>query len=145
MGFGECSFSKSGIRRGPPKLNLFINLCIYSYMLKLLHSPSKNSPFDAIQLLRCFFHCSEQFFSSLLLITFSASTIFCFTSSISAKHFSWSTFFIGETEKVTWSKISWIGRVGHGGHAGFGQNLWSLSTVWAGVLVNHPSWNGQTL
>ena len=24
------------------------------------------------------------------------------------------------------------------------KNCWTLSTVWAGVLVNHPSWNGQT-
>ena len=24
------------------------------------------------------------------------------------------------------------------------KNCWTLSTVWAGVLVNHPSWNGQS-
>ena len=23
------------------------------------------------------------------------------------------------------------------------KNCWTLSTVWAGVLVSHPSWNGQ--
>ena len=25
-----------------------------------------------------------------------------------------------------------------------GKSCWTLSTVWAGVLVNHPSWNGPT-
>ena len=44
--------------------NLFIKkLCIYSSMFTL-QSPSKYSPFDAIYLLRHFFHCSKQFLNS---------------------------------------------------------------------------------
>ena len=41
-------------------------------------------------------------------------------------------------------EIRWIGRVGHGDHASFGQKLLNTQVVWAGVLVNPPSWNGQT-
>ena len=37
----------------PLKWNLFIKMCIYSYMFKL-QSPSKHSPLDAIHLPRCF-------------------------------------------------------------------------------------------
>ena len=29
----------------------------------------------------------------------------------------------GKQKQVTWVKIGWIGKVGHGGHAGFGQKL----------------------
>ena len=39
---------------------VYKKLCIYSYMFKL-PSPSKNFPFDAIHLLRQFFHCSNVF------------------------------------------------------------------------------------
>ena len=43
------------------------NLCIYSFIFKL-QSSSKNSLFDAIYLLRCFFHCSKQFLDLSILM-----------------------------------------------------------------------------
>ena len=43
-----------------------------------LQSPSKYSPFDAIYLLRCFFHCSKQFLNLSILMPFSVSAIFLF-------------------------------------------------------------------
>ena len=38
----------------------------------------------------------------------------------------------------------WIGRVRHSSHAIFGQKLLNTSKMWAGVLVNHPLWDGKT-
>ena len=69
----------------------------------------------------------------------------CFTSSTLAKRFPLRTFFIWRDKKyVAQDEIGWIGKVEHGNRAVFGGvNRWTLSTVWAGVLVNHPSWNGQ--
>ena len=140
---------------GDPKntrIFLLKYLCIYSYMFKL-QSPSKYSPFDAIHLLRHFFHCSKQFLNLSILIPFSASAIFCFSSSTSTKLFPLRIFFIWENKKkVTWDKIGWIGRWGTGvmpflvknaGHSA--QKHWTLSTVWASALINHPSCNGQML
>ena len=64
-----------------------------------------------------------------ILIPFSASAGFCFTSSTSVKHFTLRTFFIwGNKNKVTWGKIRCIGRVRHWGHAIFCQKL--LNTQW---------------
>ena len=64
---------------GLPKQEfIYEKLCIYSYMFKIL-SPSKYSPFDAIQLMRCFSHCSKQFLNSLILMPFSVSAVFCFS------------------------------------------------------------------
>ena len=50
---------------GGPKKTEFIykKLCIYSYIFKL-QSPSKYSPFDAIHLSKCFFHCSKRLLNS---------------------------------------------------------------------------------
>ena len=79
---------------GDPKMEFtYKKLCIYSYMFKL-QSPSNYSPFDAIQLLKFFFYCSEQFLDPSILKLFSASAIFCFTSSTSTKRFPLRTFFI---------------------------------------------------
>ena len=50
----------------------------------------------------------------------------------------------GKQKKVAWGKIRWIGRAGTGGPAVLVKNCWSLSTMWVGVLVNDPSWNGGT-
>ena len=109
-----------------------------------LQSSSKYSPFDAIHLSRHFSTIQNSFWTCRFW-SFSASAIFCFTSSTSAKYFPLRTFFTqGNKKKVTQGKIRWIGRVGHRGHAAF----WSLTTeasVQCGqVLVNHPSRNGQT-
>ena len=69
---------------------------------------------------------------------------FCFTSPTSAKCFLLGLLSSKETNEMRHSSwIGWIGRVGPRGHAGFGQNCWTLSVVWAGVLLNHPPWNGQ--
>ena len=89
-----------------------------------LQSPSKSSPSDAIHPLRFFFHCSEQFLNSSILMPFSASAAFCFISSTSAKCFPLRTLLIqGNKKKVPQVEIGWIGRVGHGGHTDFGQEL----------------------
>ena len=88
---------------------------IFSYMFKL-QSPSKYSPFDAIHLSRCFFHCSEQVLNSLILIPSSSSAFFfvCFTCSTLAKCFPLRALFIqGDKKKITQGE-EWIGRVGHG-------------------------------
>ena len=69
-------------------------LCIYSYTCKLQYSP-----FHAIHLSRCFFHCSIQFLNLSILTPFSASAILCFTSSTWPKRFPLRTFFIRETKK----------------------------------------------
>ena len=64
--------------RNPPKAEcIYKKLCIYSYVFKP-QSPSKYSPFDAIHLLRCFFHYSSQFLNSSILTPFSASAVFWF-------------------------------------------------------------------
>ena len=46
-----------------------------------------------------FFHCSKQFLNSSILIPFSASAVFCFTSTTLAKHFPLRTFFIQGNKK----------------------------------------------
>ena len=66
------------------------NVCVYFYMFKL-QSPPKCSPFDAIHLSRLF-HCLKQYLNSSILMTFSASAVFCFTSSKVAKCFLLRTF-----------------------------------------------------
>ena len=65
---------------------IYKKLCVYSYMFELW-SPSKCSPFDATHLSRCFSYCSKQFLHLSILIPFSASAVFGFTCSLSAKCF----------------------------------------------------------
>ena len=85
--------------RGDPKMQfIYKKLCIYSYTFKL-QSPSKYSSFDAIHPWSSFLHCSKQFLNMLILMLFSDSAVFCFTSSTSAKCFHLRTFFIRETKK----------------------------------------------
>ena len=64
-----------------------------------LQSPSKYSPFDAIHLLRCFFHSSKQFSNSLILMPSIASGVFYFISSTSAKYFPLRSFLIQGNKK----------------------------------------------
>ena len=78
---------------------------------------------------------TAQFLSPLILIPFSASAIFCFTSSTSAKHFPLRTFFFSSRE----TKKSHKGQ----DRANRVKNCWMCSVVWAGAPINHPSWNGQ--
>ena len=78
---------------------------------------------------------------------FRASAIFCFTSFTLAKHFPLRTFSSRETKRnVAQGEIGWIGRVGHGHHAVFGEELLntqcgvgryarkSLTMKWANAL-----------
>ena len=96
---------------------------LHSYMFKF-QSPLKCSPFHAIHLLRLFFCCSEQLSNSLILMSFSASAIFClfvcYNTSTSAKRFPFEDFLHPGKQE---SPSGWTGRVGHGSHAIFGQKL----------------------
>ena len=63
---------------------------------------------------------SKQFLNSLILMPFSASVIFCFTSSTSAKHFPLRTFFIWGNKKKCPLGRDWVNREsGAWGHAVF--------------------------
>ena len=71
-----------------------------------------------------FFHCSKQFLNSSVLMPLSASVVFGFISSTSAKCFPLRTFFNqGNKKKVNWGEIRWLSRVEHGSHAVSGQKL----------------------
>ena len=89
-----------------------------------------------------FFHCSKQLLNSSILMPFSASAMFFSASSTLAKHFPLRTFFIWGNQK------SLLGQDWEGGAwescLFLVKNCWTLGAVWAGILVNHPSWNGQT-
>ena len=120
-------------------------MCIYSYMFKL-QSPSKYSPFDAIHLSRHFSTAQKQCLNLLILMPFSASATFLFHLFHISKMFPFEVFFhqrkqINKKSSSVWDQVNreW----GAWGHALFGQNCWVLSMVWAGTLVNHPSWNGK--
>ena len=97
--------------------------CFYSYLFKL-QSSSNYSPFDAIHLSRCFFHCSKQFLNLSILMAFSASDrYFFFTSYTLAKCFPLRTFFIwGNTEKSLGVRSGEKGGWGRG-IMPFGQKL----------------------
>ena len=107
-----------------------------------LQSLSQYSPFDAIHLLRLFSTAqnrfwTHQFWCVLVLLFFVSPLPHQQNGSF------WGLFSPRETKEVAQGKIVWRGRTGHWGHVIFGQNCWTPSTMWAGVLVNHPSWNGQ--
>ena len=95
-----------GYTRREPKNPEFIykKLCIYSYMFKF-QSPSKCSPFDAVNLSRCFPHGSKQFW------TIDFDNILCFTSSTSAKLFHLRTLFIWGNKKCH-LRQDWVNREG---------------------------------
>ena len=120
--------------RPPPKPEfIYKKLCIYSYTFKL-QSPSKYSLFNA-----------KRFLNSSILMSFSASAIFLFHFFHMGKTFPFEDFFhLGKQTKVTRGKMGWTGRVGNGCPLFVVKHCWTLSTMWAGVLINHPSWNWQT-
>ena len=68
-----------------------------------LQSPPKHSPFDAIHLMRHFFHCSKQHWNLSILTPFSVSAIFCFTFSTS---FPFKDVFIREIKKKLFKMTS---------------------------------------
>ena len=91
-----------------------------------------------------FSHGSKQFLNSSILKHFSDSAIVCCTSSTSAKHFPLRTFFIlgnKQTKKALRAKLGEQGGWRTEVMLFLFQNFWTFSVVWAGVLVNHPSWN----
>ena len=91
-------------------------------MFKLQLS-SKYSPFDAIHLSRCFSTAQNRFLNFSILMPFSTSALFCFTSPTLAKCFPLRTFLSRETQKSHWAEFKRIRRVGHGGHDVFGQKV----------------------
>ena len=137
----SLNFIHSYTRWDPKKPRLFIykKLCNYSCMFKL-QSPSKSSPLDAKHLSRCFSTAPNSFWTCQFGCYLSASAVFCFTSFTLAEDF----FHPGKQTKKSF-------RVRSGEWEGWGledmlflvKNCWTLSMVWAGALVNHPSWNGQ--
>ena len=85
-------------RGDPPKLNLFIKMCVL--ILTCLN-------FSHLQIvviwcntaIETFFHWSKQFLNLSVLMPFSASAVFCFTSSTSTKCFLLRTFFFIQGNK----------------------------------------------
>ena len=81
-----------------------------------------------------FLSAAQKFLNSSMLMSFSASDIFCFTSSTSAKHFHLRTF-SHPGKQTNKQKLlgARLGKVGHWGFVIFGQKLLKLSEVWAGA------------
>ena len=70
---------------------------------------------------------------------------FFFTSSTLAKHFPLRTFFIQGYKKKSLGEIWWIERVGHRGHAIFGQKLLNTQYCVGRCICKSPiSWIGHT-
>ena len=109
---------------GPPSPRIYLWSIVCLFLVFKLQSPAKYSPFDSVHLSRLFFHCSKWYLNSSISMLFSASAIFfCFTSSTLANCFHLRMFFhLGKQEKVTWGEVRWIGSVGQGGHALFGEH-----------------------
>ena len=102
-----------------------------------LQSPSKYSPWCFSTAQNSFWTC--QFWCLLVLLPFVSplphGQNFCL----------WGLFFIEETKRscLGWD---WVNREGGawGSFCVLVKNCWTLSTMWAGLLVSHPSWNVQT-
>ena len=73
-----------------------------------------------------FFHCSKQVLNSLILMPFTASAVFSFTSSTWVKYFPLRTFFLQGNKKELLGERSGEQGLGHGGHALFGQKLLNI-------------------
>ena len=106
---------------GTPQIWKYLLKIMYSYMFKL-QSPSKYFPFNAIYPLRLFSHCSTVLNASMLM---PLVLLWFFVLPLPhGQNFSlWGLFSSRETKKVAWGENRWIGRVGHGDHAVFGQKL----------------------
>ena len=93
-----------------------------------------------------FSYCSKQFLNSSILMPFSASAVFLFHLFHICKMFPFEGFFSYREIK----KKSLRMRLGGEGGWDIGvllfwvKNCWTLNEVWAGALIYHPSWNGQT-
>ena len=68
------------------------------------------------------------------------------TSSTLAKCFTLRTFSSRETKKnLIGGRSGDLGGWGTGVMPFLVKNCWTLSVVWAGAIINHPTWNGQML
>ena len=85
-----------------------------------LQSPSKESPFYAICLSICVFHCSKQFLH-IILMSFITSDFFL--SFLPLSLWPLGIFSLEQTKRVARGEIEWIGRVGLGGHAALSKKL----------------------
>ena len=151
MGGSSIEFSRKiqsfGVMSvGPPSpQNLSIKSCVFiliylnfRHLQSTLHLMQYTYIEMSFPLLKTVFELVD--FDALVLLLF-----FCFTSSTSAKHFYLGTFFIWGNKKKS---QSWWDQVNRGRALGvmpfLVKNCGTLSMVWAGALLNHPSWNGQT-
>ena len=98
-------------------------MCLYSNIFKL-QSSSKYSPFDAVHLSRCLFHCSKQLLNWFILMPLSVLQ-FLFHPFHIGRGFSFEEFcHPGKQKESLVAKSSRrIGRVGHRGHAILVQKL----------------------
>ena len=113
-------------------------LCIYFYMFKL-QSPSKYSPFEEIHPLNHSFPPLKTVLNSSILLPFSASAIFLFHLFHIGKTFPFDKFFhLGKQQQKSRLGLDWMKTEG-----GAWGSYWMVSMVWAGALINYPSWNGQ--
>ena len=127
----QC-FRHQAIVVGDPKSrNLFIKYRVF--ILTCLNFSHLQSTLHLMQYTYrdTFFHCSKQFLNSLILMPFSASVVFCFTSSTSATHFPSRTFFIWGNKKIhsRWDPVN------REGEAQGSCRFWSKTTehsVWCG-------------
>ena len=130
-------------RGGTPKMEFIYKNCVF--ILTCLNFSHLQSPLHLMQFTHWDFFFTAQnsfwtprFWCLLVLLPFSP------TSFTLAKCFPLRTFFIqGNKIKVAQGEIGWIERVGRGVMLFLVKNCWTLRAVWAGALVNHPSWNGQ--
>ena len=87
------------MKENPPKMEFLIKNCVF--ILTHLNFSHPQSPLHLMQYTYqdSFFHCSRQFLNLSILMPFSASDIFCFTSPTLAKHYPWRTFFHPRKQK----------------------------------------------
>ena len=131
------------MRGNPPKpRNLFITNCVFS--LTCLNFSHFQNTLHLMQytywdffpsVWTCWFWCL------LVLLLFVVSPL-PHQQNLSL----WGLFSSGEiNKKIVQRETGWIGRVEHKvGVVTFLVKNWTLSTVWAGALINLPLWNGQT-
>ena len=90
--------------------NLFIKSCVLTFTcLNFSHLQSTlhwcNTPTNTF-----YFHWSQQFLNSSILMSFSASVIFCFTSSTSAKTFEDFLNLENQKSSLVWDRVNREGR-----------------------------------
>ena len=111
-----------GLSQKTPEF-IYKRLCIYSYMFKP-QSPSKNSPFVLIHLLRFFPLLKTVFWTCQLWCLLVLLLFFVLPLPHGQKVSLWGLFSSEEIKKkVTWGETEWIGSVQHRGHAVLGQRL----------------------